>query len=233
VNSDPFAGRRFLVLVVEDEPLIADVLDRYLRDEGLDTVLAANADDAIAACRNRRPDIALLDVKLPGRDGFELLEELRAIGEMPAIMLTARIEDADRLLAFGLGADDYVTKPFNPPEVVARVRAVMRRTIGVGPTDRPLRFGNVEIRPEAHTVAVDGSRVELTRSEFRLLEHLARHPRIAIGRDRLLDVLDDSTATDRVVDAHVASIRRKLRTAGADDLIETVRGTGYRLWPRP
>lgn len=220
-----------LVLVVEDEPLIADVLDRYLRDDGFLTALAADADTALAATRNRRPDLVLVDVNLPGRDGFVLLSELRALSSAPVIMVTARVEDVDRLRGFELGADDYVVKPFNPAEVVARVRAVLRRgSLEVRP-GRLLRFGNVEILPDAREVTVAGGVVELTPSEYEVLEHLARHPGSAVSRSALLAVLADSTGSDRVVDAHVTNIRRKLRAGGGDEVIETVRSFGYRLRP--
>ena len=223
-------GGRALVLVVEDEPLIADVLGRYLRADGYQTALVANAEDALAATRNRRPDLILVDVNLPGRDGFSLLRQLGAMTSAPVIMVTARVEEQDRMLGFELGADDYVVKPFNPAEVVARVRAVLRRATSGDRPERPLRFGNVEILPDARVVSVAGVRIELTPSEHQVLEYLARHPRVAVSRARLLDTLEDSAATDRVVDAHVKSIRRKLRESDGDDLIETVRGVGYRLW---
>lgn len=221
------------MLVVEDERLIADVLDRYLRNDGLRTTLAVDADEALAAARNRQPDIVLIDVNLPGRDGFALLAELRVITTAPVIMVTARVDDEDRLRGFELGADDYVVKPFNPVEVVARVRGVLRRTTADVHTDRPRRFGDVEVFADARIVTVAGARVDLTASEYAVLDHLARHPGIAVSRSSLLAVLEESTGSDRVVDAHVKSIRRKLRTGPDDQLIETVRGFGYRLWPTP
>lgn len=222
-----------MVLVVEDEPLIADVLDRYLRDDGFRTSLAANADAALAATRNRRPDLVLVDVNLPGRDGFVLLSELRSVSSAPVIMVTARVDDVDRLRGFELGADDYIVKPFNPAEVVARVRAVLRRTSPSFRAGQVLRFGNVEILPDARDVTIAGDPVELTPSEYEVLEYLARHPGTAVSRSALLAVLTDSTGSDRVVDAHVTNIRRKLRARGGDEIIETVRSFGYRLRPPP
>lgn len=232
MRSDGRSAGDTLVLVVEDEPLIADVLDRYLRDGGYRTVLAGDADAALAQTRRRRPDLVLVDVNLPGRDGFELLTQLREVSSAPVILVTARVEDEDRLRGFELGADDYVVKPLNPAEVLARVRAVLRRGATEDRPGRLLRFGNVEILLDAREVTVAGDPVQLTPSEYEVLEHLARHSGIARSRSALHAVLTDSTGSDRVVDAHITNIRRKVRARSGDDPIETVRGFGYRLRSR-
>jgi two-component system response regulator AdeR len=188
------------------------------------------------------PDLVLLDVMLPGLDGFEVLRRIHADPDRPAtpvILLTARDEDLDKLLGLRMGADDYVVKPFSPPEVVARVHAVLRRAAPSTPyVDQPgervLRVGALQVDPTSTSATVAGALLDLTATEYRLLEHLIRAPRRTFTRAQLLAaVLPDSAALERVIDAHLGNLRRKLTEAGAPGLIQTVRGLGYRLGSVP
>lgn len=222
-----------LILIVEDEPEIAEILDAYLGRDGFRTVRAGDGVTALQHHRMLRPDLVVLDVKLPKMDGFEVLAEIRRRGDTPVIMATALAEDLDKLSALRIGADDYVVKPFNPLELVARARAVLRRTQarGVSPL---LRLGPLEIDPQAYSAAViwetETRPLDLTLTEFRLLEHMARAPRKVFSRAELLDAcLPDGDALERTVDSHVSNLRRKLEAAGAPELLEGVRGVGYRL----
>jgi two-component system response regulator AdeR len=222
-----------LILIIEDEPEIAEILDAYLGRDGFRTVRAADGLTGLQHHRMLRPDLVVLDVKLPKADGFEVLAEIRRRGDTPVIMATALAEDLDKLSALRIGADDYVVKPFNPLELVARARAVLRRTQGRADTQL-LRLGPLEIDPQAYAAGVvfehETKPLDLTLTEFRLLEHMARAPRKVFSRAELLDAcLPDGDALERTVDSHVSNLRRKLEAAGAPDLLEGVRGVGYRL----
>lgn len=221
-----------LILVVEDEPNLSEVLEAYLRREGFHTERAGDGESALRLFREAKPDLILLDVMLPKLGGFEVLRRVRQAGDTPIIMVTARVEDVDRLVGLRMGADDYVIKPFNPPEVIERVKAVLRRT---RPTDadKPLQVVGLEVDPRGMSVTVAGHPLELTLSEYRLLEHLARHPGRVFSRAELLAAcLPESDALERTVDAHLNSVRRKLAAAGVTDALDTVRGAGYRLMDR-
>ena len=227
-----------LVLVVEDEPNIAGVLSAYLERDGLRIRMAHDGEEALQSFRQLRPDLVLLDIHLPKVDGVDVLKMIRSDGDVPVIMVTALADDVDKLLALRMGADDYVVKPFNPPEVVARVRAVLRRTQAKpASVAAPIRVGPIEIDVEAHSAAVyddQGNPVSLslTLTEFRLLACLAAQPRRCFSRSYLIEnCLPESDALERVIDSHLSKLRRKLQLAGQDGLIETVRGIGYRLWP--
>ena len=227
-----------LVLVVEDEPNIAGVLSAYLERDGLRIRMAHDGEEALQSFRQLRPDLVLLDIHLPKVDGVDVLKMIRSDGDVPVIMVTALADDVDKLLALRMGADDYVVKPFNPPEVVARVRAVLRRTQAKpAPVAAPIRVSPIEIDVEAHSAAVyddQGNPVSLslTLTEFRLLACLAAQPRRCFSRSYLIEnCLPESDALERVIDSHLSKLRRKLQLAGQDGLIETVRGIGYRLWP--
>jgi two-component system response regulator AdeR len=220
-----------LVLVVEDEPEIAEILEGYLRRDGYRTERAGDGKRALEVFRAAKPDLVLLDIMLPGLDGMEVLRRIRSDGNTPVIMVTARTEDLDKLLGLELGADDYISKPFSPREVVARVKAVLRRTSGTEPAKTVLRAGNLEVDSERVLARVGEHRLDLTPTEFRLLETLARVPGRAFSRMELLEAaLPESEALERVVDVHLKNLRRKLEAAGAPYLLETVRGVGYRLW---
>ncbi|WOI44341.1 response regulator [Acidovorax sp. BLS4] len=227
-----------LVLVVEDEPGIASILTAYLQRDGLRAQQAGNGLDALRLFRQLRPDMVLLDIHLPGMDGLDVLRAIREEGQTPVIMVTALADDIDKLLGLRLGADDYVVKPFSPPEVVARVRAVLRRTRSQEAlATTPIRVGRIEIDQQAHAALAygeDGRAVPLplTLTEFRLLACLAAQPKRCFSRGHLIEhCLPESDALDRVIDSHLSKLRRKLQQAGQGELIETVRGIGYRLWP--
>lgn len=217
------------ILIVEDEPRIAQVLDEYLRREGYGTEIAKDGARALELWRAARPDLILLDLMLPEVDGLEVARTVRAHSSVPIIMLTARDEEVDKLVGLGVGADDYVVKPYSPREVVARVRAVLRRSSGRLEPRTVYRSGEIEVDPGRFQATCSGEPVELTVSELRLLAMLARDPGMVRSRAELLhDMADhDHWADERTVDAHVKNLRRKLGPcAGA---LETVRGVGYRL----
>lgn len=230
-----------LILVVEDEPGIASILTAYLERDGLRARQSGDGLEALGLFRQFRPDLVLLDIHLPGMDGLDLLRAIREEGQTPVIMVTAVADDVDKLLGLRLGADDYVVKPFSPPEVVARVRAVLRRTRGATAAPAraalPIRVGSIEVDQEAHAAFVHGSdgqtaALPLTLTEFRLLACLAAQPRRCFSRSHLIEhCLPESDALDRVIDSHLSKLRRKLQQAGQGDLIETVRGIGYRFLP--
>ncbi|KYO55346.1 response regulator (plasmid) [Tistrella mobilis] len=222
-----------LVLLVEDEPAIARILDGYLLREGFRTVQAADGETALQHHALLKPDIVLLDVRIPKIDGFAVLARMRQTSVTPVIMVTALADDIDRLSGLHLGADDYVVKPFNPQEVVARVKAVLRRTL-----ERPdtvlRRFGAIEVDFGSHAAFVnrDGERrlLSLTLSEFRILAHMIRHPTQVFARADILDAcLPESDALVRTVDTHVSNLRRKLEEMGETGFFPAVRGVGYRL----
>lgn len=220
-----------LVLVVEDEPEIAEILEGYLRRDGYRTERAGDGKTALNLYRAAKPDLVLLDIQLPEIDGLEVLRRIRSDGNTPVIMVTARTEDLDKLLGLELGADDYISKPFSPREVVARVKAVLRRASPAEEGKPLLRVGPLEVDAERVMARVDQHRLDLTPTEFRLLESLARVPGRAFSRMELLDAaLPESDALERVVDVHMKNLRKKLEQAGAPYLLETVRGVGYRLW---
>lgn len=223
-----------LILVVEDEPEIAAILTSYLERDNFRTVTAADGDTALLHHQMLKPDLVLLDVQMPKRDGFSVLTEIRRRGNTPVIMATARAEDLDKLSALCVGADDYVVKPFNPLEVVARVKAVLRRCNWRLGEQAILRVGMIEIDTVCYMVDVNqGSakaRLDLTLTEYRLLEHMARAPRRVFSRAELVDAcMPESEALERTVDSHVSNLRRKLVEAGAVNHCSVVRGVGYRL----
>ena len=221
-----------LVLVAEDEAEIAAILTGYLEREGIRTVRAADGRTALDLHHALKPDLILLDVLMPRLDGWSVLAELRRRGDTPVIMLTALDQDIDKLQALRIGADDYVVKPFNAVEVVARVRAVLRR-VGGGTTSI-LRVGPLEIDLDSHLATVNSEngavRPLLTLTEFRLLAHMARAPLRAFGRSDLIDAcLPGGDALERTVDSHLSKLRRKLEDAGAPGFVNNIRGVGYRL----
>lgn len=223
-----------LVLVVEDEPKIAALLADYLRHAGLRCACVADGNAVEAAVRALRPDLMLLDLMLPGKDGLTLCRELRRWTALPIIMVTARVEDIDRLLGLELGADDYVCKPFNPREVVARVRAVLRRTQprhGTG-ADAPEPAAALHFDDDRFEARLNGQLLTLTPVEFRLLRVFAQRAGHVLSRDRLLAAAydDHRVVSDRTIDSHLRNLRRKLADANEGvDLIRSVYGVGFRL----
>jgi len=217
------------ILIVEDEARLAEILGEYLAREGFHTERAKDGLRALELWRAARPDLILLDLMLPILDGLEVARRIRAESEVPIIMLTARDEEVDKLVGLGLGADDYVVKPYSPREVVARVKAVLRRANGPSPSGL-LRVGALEVDLSTYLTRCHGQEVALTPSELRLLALLAKEPGVVRGRAELLAVLgDDRFADHRTVDAHVKNLRRKLGPCG--EQLETVRGVGYRVRP--
>ncbi len=221
------------ILLVEDDRRTAAIVERYLRGSGFDVTSAGDGRSGIAAYFATNPDLVILDIMLPETDGFEVCREIRDSGDTPVIMLTARVGESDRLRGLRGGADDYVTKPFSPRELVARVQAVMRRSFnGQEPLPTRVRLGSLELDPIAAEARIDGSQLPLTATEYRLLEALATSPGIPWSRSRLLERVFgwDYDGTERTVDTHVANLRRKLVAAGERvPLIATSFGRGYRL----
>ena len=230
------------VLVVDDEVALARVVASYLEREGFSVDLAHDGPTAVAAARANDPDLVVLDVMLPGFDGVEVCRQLRGFTDAYVIMLTARDEEVDKVAGLSVGADDYMVKPFSPRELIARVRAMLRRpravagSTGVGEDDErePFRQGGLVVDPVARTVTLDGVPVELTRTEFDLLATMAARPRAAFTRRQLIEAVwgADWYGDEHIVDVHVGHLRRKLGDEPAEPThIRTVRGVGYGLAP--
>jgi DNA-binding response OmpR family regulator len=222
---------RGTILVVDDEPNIADLVELYLRRAGYRVVKAAAGEEVAAAVTTHRPRLVVLDVGLPGIDGLEVCRRLRQTSAIPVIFLTARDTEIDRVLGLELGADDYVTKPFSPPELVARVKAVLRRADGAPTTAELVQVGGVTIDAGRREVRVDDEPVAFTGKEFDLLKFLAERPGLALSRQQILDGVwgHDWFGDARTVDVHIAQVRKKVTDAVR---IDTVRGIGYRLDPQ-
>jgi two-component system, OmpR family, response regulator BaeR len=225
------------ILVVEDEPKLAGLLADYLRASGFSPTIIGNGLDVEPAVRTAPPALVLLDLMLPGRDGFDVCRDLRRFTDVPIIIITARIEEIDRLLGLQLGADDYICKPFSPREVIARVKAVLRRNAPAierdyAPPEQPAKVPGLAIHADLHRVELDGKKLDLTPLEFRLLETLAAHPGRVFSRGALMGrIYDDGRdVSDRTLDSHVKNLRRKLADAAPDrELLHTVHGIGFRL----
>ena len=223
------------VLIVEDDPNTAGLVATYLEREGFVTRQVHDGQAALQLARREPPGFVILDVMLPGVDGWEICRELRRTSNVPILMLTAREEEIDRVLGLSLGADDYVVKPFSPRELVERVKAILRRTQSRPTAGAALVRGDLALDPERHRVTLAGRPLELTAVEFKLLAALLQTPGRVFSRGDLLDVLYGSgeAVIDRVVDVHIGKLRQKLGDdAGAPRYIETVRGFGYRLCER-
>jgi DNA-binding response OmpR family regulator len=222
------------VLIVDDEPIVREVVARYLTREGYRTLEAADGNAARVVIAHSDPDLVVLDVMLPGADGLELCRWIRSTSELPVIMLTARGEEADRIVGLELGADDYVTKPFSPRELAARVRSVLRRSTPAAPVEERLGFGEVELERASRGVHKAGVELRLTAKEFDLLWFLAAHPRRVFSRGQLMasvwgyrSALDTGTVT-----VHVRRLREKIEDdPSRPHHLETVWGVGYRLVP--
>ena len=214
------------VLLVEDEHSIGSMTRGYLERNGYRVVWVRSGEEGLAELGRHQVRIVILDIRLPGIDGFDVARTIRTRSDVPILMLTARDEEPDRVAGLELGADDYLTKPFSPRELVARMKAVLRRTDGRG-AEEVLTLADVELNRNAREVVVDGEVVELTTKEFDLLATLLENPGIVVSRDQLLDRVWGMTypGGTRTVDVHVAQLRRKL---GRPELIRTVRGAGYK-----
>jgi two-component system, OmpR family, alkaline phosphatase synthesis response regulator PhoP len=221
------------ILVVEDEAKIAWLVRDYLEHAGFEVVISANGDSALAQARRSRPDLVVLDLGLPDRDGLDVARSLRSLSNVPIVMLTARGEETDRIVGLELGADDYVVKPFSPRELVARVRSVLRRATGSSDDGAEVvRVAGVEIDMPRRRVTVEGRRVELTATEFQLLARLATQPGRVFTRGQLLDALHGLAieSYERAIDAHVKNIRKKIEPhPGKPRYLLTVHGVGYRF----
>ena len=223
---------RPLALVVDDEAPLAALVRSYLEREGFEVETAGDGETGVRLARERRPEVIVLDLMLPGIDGIEACRQIRTFSDAYVLMLTAKAEEVDKIVGLSTGADDYVTKPFSPGELVARVRALMRRPReGVTPSLAVRRFGDLEVDPLAREVRKAGAPVELTRLEFELLDALSERPRVAFSRGQLVErVWGPWFGDDHVVDVHVANLRRKLGDdARRGRYIRTVRGVGYRM----
>lgn len=224
-----------LILVVDDEARIVKLVRDYLQRAGFDVLSALDGETALTLARLEQPDLIILDLMLPAVDGLDVCRRLRQESGVPIIMLTARVEEADRIVGLELGADDYVTKPFSPRELVARVRATLRRASGeVGPTT-VLRASDVELDTASLSASVDGEPVDLTSTEFQLLATLVRQPGRIFSREQLLEAVHGVVfdGYDRSVDSHIKNLRRKIEPDPRNPrYIQTVYGVGYRFGDR-
>lgn len=219
------------ILVADDDPHIRDVIGFALGRADMAPTMARDGAEALALVRRLHFDLAVLDIGMPEMDGLALCAEIRRDSQLPILFLSARDEEVDRVLGLEIGGDDYLTKPFSPRELVARIKAILKRSRpGLGPA-ATLRHGRLAVDPEARLVAVDSAPVALTPLEFTILATLVARPRMAFTRDRILDAAYGvgAAVSDRTVDSHVRNIRAKLAAAGCRDAIDTVHGIGFRL----
>jgi len=217
------------ILIVEDDTDISEIITYNLEKDGFQTVAVFDGDAVNEAIAQHAPELIILDIMLPGTNGLDVCKKLRketATEDIPIIMLTAKSQEADKIVGLELGADDYVTKPFSPKELIARIKAVLRRRTPATKIKK-IRIGSMVIKPSKHTVTVADEKIKLTATEFKLLHLLASKPGIVISREEILDTVFgyDSASYDRTVDAHIKALRKKL--GRAKDYIETVRGVGY------
>ena len=216
------------VLIVEDETKLAELLADYLRQAGFTPHCLANGTAVVAWVREQNPDLILLDLMLPGKDGMEICKEIRSFSGVPIVMVTARVEEIDRLLGLEFGADDYICKPFSPREVVARVKAVLRRAGG----SQTIQASGLVLDESRHRAALNGHDLELTGVEFKLLQFLAANPGRIYGRQQLMDRIyrDQRIVADRTIDSHIKKLRKKIAGTGSPvELIHSVYGVGYKF----
>ncbi|MAO38787.1 MAG: two-component system response regulator BaeR [Pseudohongiella sp.] len=221
-----------LILIVEDEPRLSSLMKDYLEASGYRTRIVDQGNEVLTVVRQQPPALIVLDLMLPGRDGLDVCRELRTFSDVPVIMVTARVEEIDRLLGLELGADDYLCKPFSPRELVSRVKAILRR-VGRQEPANSSKEGLI-IDEEAYTVSLNGKSLAVTPVEMRLLKTMVAVPGRVFSRDQLLDhaYVDHRVVTDRAVDSHIRNLRRKLEQAYPDkDLIHSVYGVGYKYEP--
>lgn len=215
------------MVVIEDEPTIASSVAARLRQEGFEVEVAPDGPSGVALCTKLEPDLVVLDLMLPGFDGLEVCRRIQEERAVPVLMLTARDSETDVLVGLGMGADDYMTKPFSPRELVARVHAILRRSDRAASAPASFRMGDVEVDVSARRVTRGSQGVHLTPTEFDLLLHLAQNPRLVFSREQLLGTVwgYEETVGGRTVDSHIRALRRKL----GDDIVRTVHGVGYAL----
>jgi len=229
-----------LILVVDDDPHILEILEFSLTSAGFAIITASGGEEALALFREKAPALVVLDIGLPGRDGLWVCQRIREESQAPILFLSARDEEVDRVMGLTIGGDDYVTKPFSPRELTARVRAILRRGApaatlpsidGQGGADK-WRNGRLKLNPEAHTAHWEEQEVELTATEFQLLKTILARPSKVFTRDELLDlVYRDTVVSDRTIDSHILHIRKKFGSRGGKDVIQTQHGVGYKLGP--
>jgi two-component system, OmpR family, response regulator BaeR len=218
------------ILVVEDEPKLANLLSDYLKASGFEPFCLANGTEVVPWVRANKPDLVLLDLMLPGSDGMEVCKDLRAFSRVPIIMVTARIEEIDRLIGLELGADDYICKPFSPREVIARVKAVLRRTHD----GKAIQAPGLVLDEQRYEALLNGHDLELTAVEFKLLQFLVANAGRIYGRQQLMDRIypDERIVSDRTIDSHIKKLRRKIESAAPEvKLIHSVYGVGYKFDP--
>jgi DNA-binding response OmpR family regulator len=219
-----------VILVVDDEPKVVRLARDYLEKNGFRVITAADGQSALATARREKPDLIILDLMLPQIDGREVCRSLRRESDVPIIMLTALSEEIDQVTGLEIGADDYITKPFSVRALVARVRALLRRTRGDVRSPSIVRLGSLEIDSEKYLVTFKGNPIKLTPNEFQLLQILSRRPGQTFTRKQLLDDLHGAASImDRSVDSHIKNLRKKLEAASGEPMIETVYGIGYRF----
>lgn len=221
-----------MILVIEDEPELVKVLRSYLEQSGFSVISSGRGDSGLSLYEQKRPDLVILDLNLPGMDGLDVAREIRRKASTPIIMLTARVEETDQLIGLELGADDYIPKPFSPRVVVARVRALLRRSESAVAANQVIRVADLEIDLDAHTVTKNGHLVELTPTEFSLLSVLAAYPGRAYSRLQLLEASQGNAyeGYERTIDAHIKNLRAKIEEDPRNPVyIETVFGVGYRF----
>ncbi|AWB65348.1 two-component system response regulator BaeR [Saccharobesus litoralis] len=218
------------ILIVEDEIKLANLLQDYLRLENLDTHIISDGALVVDWVKENKPDVILLDIMLPNKDGLTLCKEIRQFSMVPIAMVTARVEEIDRLLGLEIGADDYICKPYSPKEVVARVKAIIRRQSALN--QQELTPSILEIDEQKFTVAVKGNKLELTAIEFNLLNALAKSPGRIFSRNQLIDTIysDNRIVSDRTIDSHIKKLRKKLNQASPEqEIVQSVYGVGYKL----
>jgi DNA-binding response OmpR family regulator len=215
------------VLLVEDEPSVGELVRGYLMRDGYRVVWVRSGEDALVELDRHRVRIVILDIGLPGKDGFDVCRDMRARSNVPILMLTARDDEPDRIVGLEVGADDYLTKPFSPRELVARMKAILRRSEPQEGKEKTVSLGDVILDRESHDVTVAGKPIDLTAKEFDLLAYFMANPGVVVSRDLLLERVwgQEYPGGTRTVDVHVAQVRRKL---DRPDLIRTLRGTGYK-----
>lgn len=224
------------ILIIDDDAKLQELLRTYLSDNGFTVASKFDGNDVMNAIVAEEPDVILLDIMLPGKDGLEALRDIRRANTVPVIMLTAKGDDTDRIVGLELGADDYLPKPFNPRELLARVRAVMRRAPGSDAVqqspafDSRVRAGGLTLNPDALTLETDRQKIDLSKTEFRIMETLMRHPDRVFSRDDIMNAARgrDAIAFERSIDVHISKLRAKVESlTGERDRIKTVWGTGY------